>query len=65
MQSTTFERANFSFSLFHPAEGIESVEIVQVSNVVSMTTELEQNAVDITISCQGRWVVKIRWIVCV
>uniref|UniRef100_A0A3P8UVU7 Premelanosome protein a n=1 Tax=Cynoglossus semilaevis TaxID=244447 RepID=A0A3P8UVU7_CYNSE len=34
-------------------EGIESVEIVQVSNVVSMTTELEQNAVDITISCQG------------
>ncbi|KAK0145513.1 Melanocyte protein PMEL [Merluccius polli] len=34
-------------------QGIESVEIVQVANVVSLTTELEQNAVDLTISCQG------------
>ncbi|XP_062251500.1 premelanosome protein a [Platichthys flesus] len=34
-------------------QGIESVEIVQVSNVVSMTTEVVQNAVDVTISCQG------------
>ncbi|CAL1608527.1 unnamed protein product [Knipowitschia caucasica] len=34
-------------------QGIESVEIVQVSNVVSLSTELEQNAVDVTISCQG------------
>ncbi|XP_041836617.1 premelanosome protein a [Melanotaenia boesemani] len=34
-------------------QGIESVEIVQVSNVVAMATELEQNAVDVTISCQG------------
>nr|XP_019941857.1 PREDICTED: melanocyte protein PMEL-like [Paralichthys olivaceus] len=34
-------------------QGIESVEIVQVSNVVSMVTELDQNAVDLTISCQG------------
>ncbi|XP_028261838.1 premelanosome protein a isoform X2 [Parambassis ranga] len=34
-------------------QGIESVEIVQVSNVVSMATELDQNAVDVTISCQG------------
>ncbi|XP_067443750.1 premelanosome protein a [Thunnus thynnus] len=34
-------------------QGIESVEIVQVSNVVSMATELNQNAVDVTISCQG------------
>nr|XP_020448748.1 melanocyte protein PMEL-like isoform X2 [Monopterus albus] len=34
-------------------QGIESVEIVQVSNVVSVATELEQNAVDITITCQG------------
>lgn len=41
------------------AEGIESVEIVQVANVVSMATELDQNAVDVTISCQGRWVVTI------
>lgn len=38
----------------NPAEGIESVEIVQVANVVSMATELDQNAVDVTISCQGR-----------
>uniref|UniRef100_A0A1A8CFE7 Premelanosome protein a n=1 Tax=Nothobranchius kadleci TaxID=1051664 RepID=A0A1A8CFE7_NOTKA len=34
-------------------QGIESVEIVQVSNIVSMMTELDQNAVDVTISCQG------------
>ncbi|XP_041801892.1 premelanosome protein a [Chelmon rostratus] len=34
-------------------QGIESVEIVQVSNVVSMATELDQNAVDVTITCQG------------
>ncbi|CAN9512284.1 unnamed protein product [Ophioblennius macclurei] len=34
-------------------QGIESVEIVQVSNVVALTTELDQNAVDVTISCQG------------
>ncbi|XP_045885437.1 melanocyte protein PMEL-like isoform X3 [Micropterus dolomieu] len=34
-------------------QGIESVEIVEVSNVVSVATELDQNAVDITISCQG------------
>lgn len=39
---------------FHHAEGIESVEIVQMSNVVSLSTELAQNAVDITVSCQGR-----------
>uniref|UniRef100_A0A3B3DYZ7 Premelanosome protein a n=1 Tax=Oryzias melastigma TaxID=30732 RepID=A0A3B3DYZ7_ORYME len=35
------------------AQGIESVEIVQVSSVVSMATALDQNAVDVTISCQG------------
>ncbi|KAM8914297.1 premelanosome protein a isoform 1-T4 [Spinachia spinachia] len=34
-------------------QGIESVEIVQMSNVVAMATELAQNAVDVTISCQG------------
>nr|XP_057911857.1 premelanosome protein a [Doryrhamphus excisus] len=34
-------------------QGIESVEIVQMSNVVSLATELDQNAVDVTISCQG------------
>ncbi|MED6267979.1 hypothetical protein CHARACLAT_017604 [Characodon lateralis] len=34
-------------------QGIESVEIVQMSNVVSMASELDQNAVDVTISCQG------------
>lgn len=27
-----------------------------MSNVVSMETALDQNAVDVTISCQGRWV---------
>ncbi|XP_035517510.1 premelanosome protein a isoform X1 [Morone saxatilis] len=34
-------------------QGIESVEIVQVSNVVATATDLDQNAVDVTISCQG------------
>ncbi|KAM3622319.1 uncharacterized protein V6R79_023118 [Siganus canaliculatus] len=34
-------------------QGIESVEIVEVSNVVSLATELDQNAVDVTITCQG------------
>ncbi|XP_043978138.1 premelanosome protein a [Gambusia affinis] len=34
-------------------QGIDSVEIVQMSNVVSVATELDQNAVDVTISCQG------------
>ncbi|XP_010879474.2 premelanosome protein a [Esox lucius] len=34
-------------------QGIESVEITQVANVLSLTTEVEQNAVDLTISCQG------------
>lgn len=34
-------------------QGIESVEIVQVANVVSLETALDQNAVDVTISCQG------------
>uniref|UniRef100_A0A3Q1BFR8 PKD domain-containing protein n=1 Tax=Amphiprion ocellaris TaxID=80972 RepID=A0A3Q1BFR8_AMPOC len=35
------------------AVGIESVEIVQMLSVVSMATEVEQNAVDVTITCQG------------
>ncbi|XP_061689949.1 premelanosome protein a [Syngnathoides biaculeatus] len=34
-------------------QGIDSVEIVQMSNVVSLATELNQNAVDVTVSCQG------------
>ncbi|XP_067243601.1 premelanosome protein a [Chanodichthys erythropterus] len=34
-------------------QGIESVEIVEVNNVVIMATELEQNAVDLTVTCQG------------
>ncbi|XP_068450776.1 premelanosome protein a [Clinocottus analis] len=34
-------------------QGIESVEIVEVTNVVALATELDQNAVDLTITCQG------------
>ncbi|KAK2874635.1 hypothetical protein Q8A67_021788 [Cirrhinus molitorella] len=34
-------------------QGIESVEIVEVNNVVILATELEQNAVDLTVTCQG------------
>jgi len=44
----------FSTCMFPPSEGIESVEIVEVNNVVVMATELEQNAVDLTVTCQGR-----------
>jgi len=48
-----------SLSILNHAEGIESVEIVQVSNVVAVATEVDQNAVDVTISCQGRWVIAL------
>ncbi|XP_020330294.1 protein QNR-71-like [Oncorhynchus kisutch] len=34
-------------------QGIESVAITQVANVVSLATEVVQNAVDLTITCQG------------
>ncbi|CAB1353874.1 unnamed protein product [Coregonus sp. 'balchen'] len=34
-------------------QGIESVEITQMANVVSLATEVVQNAVDLTITCQG------------
>ncbi|XP_016404330.1 melanocyte protein PMEL-like [Sinocyclocheilus rhinocerous] len=34
-------------------QGIESVEIVEVNNVVILATDLEQNAVDLTVTCQG------------
>ncbi|XP_061584562.1 premelanosome protein a [Cololabis saira] len=34
-------------------QGIESVEILQMSSVLPLTTEFDQNAVDVTISCQG------------
>ncbi|KAL6464799.1 hypothetical protein MHYP_G00271160 [Metynnis hypsauchen] len=34
-------------------QGIESVEIVEVNNVAVLATEVEQNAVDLTITCQG------------
>ncbi|XP_026788587.3 premelanosome protein a [Pangasianodon hypophthalmus] len=34
-------------------QGIESVEIVEVSNVAVLATNVEQNAVDLTVTCQG------------
>ncbi|XP_060714207.1 premelanosome protein a [Tachysurus vachellii] len=34
-------------------QGIESVEIMEVSNVAVLATNLEQNAVDLTVTCQG------------
>ncbi|KAK3536621.1 hypothetical protein QTP86_015421 [Hemibagrus guttatus] len=34
-------------------QGIESVEIVEMSNVAVLATNLEQNAVDLTVTCQG------------
>lgn len=40
------------------SEGIENVEIVEVSNVAVLATSLEQNAVDLTVTCQGRSVKK-------
>ncbi|XP_051967657.1 premelanosome protein a [Xyrauchen texanus] len=41
------------FTTLNVVHGIESVEIVEVNNVLSLTTELEQNAVDFTVTCQG------------
>ncbi|XP_060766527.1 premelanosome protein a [Neoarius graeffei] len=34
-------------------QGIERVEIVEVSNVAVLATNVEQNAVDLTVTCQG------------
>ncbi|KAL2091362.1 hypothetical protein ACEWY4_013625 [Coilia grayii] len=34
-------------------QGIENVEIVEVNNVVTLSTEVDQNAVDLTVTCQG------------
>ncbi|XP_053508791.1 premelanosome protein a isoform X1 [Ictalurus furcatus] len=34
-------------------QGIESVEIVEMSNVAVSATNVEQNAVDLTVTCQG------------
>ncbi|CAJ1051751.1 melanocyte protein PMEL-like [Xyrichtys novacula] len=34
-------------------QAIESVEIIQMSGVLSLATELDQNAVDVTVICQG------------
>lgn len=42
--------------MFVSSEGIESVQIVQVAVANGfLLTEMEQNAVDFTVSCQGRW----------
>ncbi|XP_051532575.1 premelanosome protein a isoform X2 [Myxocyprinus asiaticus] len=41
------------FTTLNVVQGIESVEIVEVNNVLTLTTELEQNAVDFTVTCQG------------
>ncbi|KAJ8412120.1 hypothetical protein AAFF_G00143870 [Aldrovandia affinis] len=48
----TYRYGSFSTAL-DIVQGIESVEIVQVANVVTMTAEVEQNAVDLTVTCQG------------
>jgi len=41
--------------MFVSSEGIESVQIVQVAVANGfLLTEMEQNAVDFTVSCQGR-----------
>ncbi|KAF7693237.1 hypothetical protein HF521_008553 [Silurus meridionalis] len=43
-----------SFSLtLDVVQGIESVEIVEMSNVAVLATNVEQNAVDLTVTCQG------------
>uniref|UniRef100_A0AAY4C8V2 PKD domain-containing protein n=1 Tax=Denticeps clupeoides TaxID=299321 RepID=A0AAY4C8V2_9TELE len=49
---TIYRYGSFSTNL-DIIQGIESVEIVQVNNVVTLTTEVEQNAVDLTVTCQG------------
>ncbi|XP_031423007.1 premelanosome protein a [Clupea harengus] len=49
---TIFRYGSFSTDL-QIVQGIENVEIVEVNNVVTLTTEVNQNAVDLTITCQG------------
>lgn len=43
-----------SFRLCCLSEGIEKVEIVQMDNAVMATPERKENALDITVTCQGR-----------
>ncbi|KAG5836300.1 hypothetical protein ANANG_G00253120 [Anguilla anguilla] len=50
--STSTSSVSDPLSYLNIVQGIESVEIVQVANVV-MTAEVEQNAVDLTVTCQG------------
>ncbi|XP_062400941.1 premelanosome protein a [Sardina pilchardus] len=47
-----FRYGSFSTDL-QIVQGIENAEIVEVNNVVTLTTEVNQNAVDLTITCQG------------
>uniref|UniRef100_A0A8C5G257 Melanocyte protein PMEL-like n=1 Tax=Gouania willdenowi TaxID=441366 RepID=A0A8C5G257_GOUWI len=53
MDDCTVYRYGSRAATVQVVQGIESIEIVQMSSVVSMMTELEQNAVDVTITCQG------------
>ncbi|XP_076124799.1 premelanosome protein a [Alosa pseudoharengus] len=47
-----FRYGSFSTDL-QIVQGIENAEIVEVNNVVTLATEVDQNAVDLTITCQG------------
>ncbi|XP_048856248.1 premelanosome protein a isoform X3 [Brienomyrus brachyistius] len=47
----TYRYGSFAVNL-DIIQGIESVEIVQVANVVTLSA-IEQNAVDLTVTCQG------------
>ncbi|TSK16204.1 Melanocyte protein PMEL [Bagarius yarrelli] len=47
-----YRYGSFSSTL-NVVQGIESVEIVEMSNVAVSATSVEQNAVDLTVTCQG------------
>lgn len=44
-------------SLSLSPEGIEKVEIIQMDNAVIATPEMDKNVLDITVTCQGRWII--------
>ncbi|XP_062843245.1 premelanosome protein a [Trichomycterus rosablanca] len=52
-ESCTIYRYGSFSSALNVVQGIESVEIVEVNNVAVLATNVEQNAVDLTVTCQG------------
>lgn len=41
---------------FSSPEGIEKVEIVQMENALVAAPRIASNVLDVTVTCEGRWV---------